>query len=640
MRLLRFGAKNLLGYRELALELTGLGPLVLVDGKNYDFAAVSANGAGKSTLSEAISYALFGHTIRNQEAKHGKDSVVRYGSKGGAVAWAEAELPAGLLRVERYRQHPEYQNKVRAWLNGEDVVRGRTAADTDARIEHLLGFNYDLFKRAVVIHSRLTESFSTLENRYIKQITERLLGLRDFDGLRKFVGEQAAKCEATVAKAQHGVASAKDQLERANEELEQLIEKQKEHARLVKEQRAKVAAEVQRCELRLDQLNMERQVEANRAAKLKIDLQASERTASTTQQEYEQANQAKAASDSRVAELSTELRIISTQEKRYSNLEGKECPECGQAVSPGHIKLKKTELAKRADQLATKLEKTQSAGAETAKELRKLQALIESSDKGLAKQRAAVHEAEQKAAVLAEQYAAEARQLRQLKAQKDKLAANPYAELVVSKRTTVARLEEKEARHRTELKAQEEHKRYLDFWSFAFGPSGVRSFMLDGATPMLNKLANFYLEQLTDNTMSVSLSTVKPNKDGTYRDYFDIDVTNECGGSAIGQSSDGELACIDIAMNLAISDLLDARVPGGIGLLFLDQIVDLVDPARAALAIRLLRQKTNPQWCTGNFMPKDHIFLITHRDEIRDQIGDRIVAEKRDGICQLVVGHA
>jgi DNA repair exonuclease SbcCD ATPase subunit len=635
LRLLKFGAKNFFGYKEFELDLTKLGSLILVDGKNYDFAAASANGAGKSSLAETISYALFGKTIRALEAKHGKDAIVRNGSKGGAQVWLEAEVPPGLLRVERYRQHPTYQNKIRAWLNGQDVVRGRVAAETDERLEDLLGFNHDLFKRAVVIHSRLTESFQTLENRYIKQLTERLLGLRDFDELRRYVSGQVATCEARLAETGYGVVGLTEQVKANERELETLIEKQREHALQTKTQHAKLAAAIAQVNGELTQLGMELQLAKRDVTKTKVDVEKEQKTYNELKKERIKTEVAKTKIETSVTELSVQARAVLSQEKRYLNLEkSKQCPECEQPVSKAHIKTKLAGLAQETKRLRTKLKTVETELQQATDELEQLDAQINDADRAMRTASYTLNQTEQKLAVLTERQQAQAGELARLNEKKEELA-NPYEELIRDKRVAI---NQQEARL-TELTAarlrETEHKRYLEFWAFAWGPSGMRSFMLDGATPLLNQLANFYLEQLTDHTMALNLHTVKANKDGTYRDFFDIDVTNEIGGSALGLCSDGELGCCDIALNLAISDMLDARVPGGLNLLFLDQVVDLVDPARAALAVRLLRQKTDQRWCTGGVRAKEHIFVITHRDEIRDQLGDRLLVEKRDGVCQV-----
>lgn len=636
MQLIAIGGKNFLGYSEANLALSGLDSLVLVTGKNYDFAAISENGAGKSTIAELIAYSFFGRTLRNLEARYGKDAVVRHGSHGGMMVWIEVELPSGLLRIERYRNHPEYQNKIRAWLNGQDVVRGRTAADTDSRIEQLLGFDYDLFKRAVVIHSRLTESFSTLENRLIKQIAERLLGLRDFDGLRKYTSEQLAKSEAERAKVEHDCETIETQLEQLEEQLGDLAAKQRNHELQQKDAKAKLDADLKAVETDVKRLDKELLTQKTYTLEGKKRTERLEEKHQNLRTQRATLAAAVAKDTEQIAELNAERNAISRQVSKYDKLSGKQCPECDQPVSPDHIERRKVELTKQLDALGCSWLTTQTVLAAATDKLAKLDQEIDQAAAKASEAKEAAADAKRQHAIVTAQLAAAHDRLAQLSEQRAALAVNPYTELIANTRGLIATQEGKQAKAKTELKAQDERLRYLKFWVWGFGPSGVRSFMLDGATPHLNRLANFYLDKLTDSTMGLTLNTIKANKDGSYRDQFDIDVTNESGAAVLGGDSDGELACVDLALNLAMSDMLESRVTGGIGLLFLDQVLDLLDNARAALAVRLLRQKTDSTWCSGYFPPKERVFVISHKTEIQDMIGGRLLVEKREGVCSLV----
>lgn len=637
MKLLSFGAKNFLGYRELELQLASLDSLVLIDGLNYDFAFASSNGAGKSTLAEAITYALFGKTIRGLESRHGKDAVVHAGAKGGATVWLEAELPSGKLRIERYRQHPEYENKIRVWLDGKDVVRGRDVHETDDRIEQLLGFNYDLFCRAVVIHSRLTESFSTVENRYIKSITERLLGLRDYDGLRKFTKDQVDKCEVVVAKTEANISNLAARIEELDSELKNLAEKQKQHTQQQAIMSQRLAQEIKACDDKIKYLGKDQGQAAQSAidaadqrdqlgcerAKIKL---ASIETKGT-----------KDKADRKIAELNTELRIATQVAERYNRMKGKNCPECNQVVSIAHVKAKIKELENHLAGLTKKLKTAQADVRAYTESVSQNDKQLEQLDTKLDAARARLITQQGKTDNLAEQLRTERAQLKRLQEQQEELAHDPYAELIAGVKALLIGKETERAKQAMELQSQEERKRYLNFWLWGFGPNGMRSFMLDGATPILNQLANSYLEQLTDNTMSLQLNTVKPNKDGVYKDKFDIDVTNESGSPMLGGDSDGEIGCVDLALSMAMGDMLESRIKGGIGLLFIDQALDLLDSTRAAKAIRLLRQKTDLAWCERQGLAvKDHVFIISHKTDVQDNLNSVLYVKKKNGVCALI----
>ncbi|KKL53426.1 hypothetical protein LCGC14_2275570, partial [marine sediment metagenome] len=194
-----FGCKNFLGYEEASVSLPK--GLTLIEGFNHDFATTSSNGAGKSGLIEPIPFALFGKTIRGMEVKHGKDSVVRDASTGGGYAWVELYVENDRkLRVERYRKHKKHGNSIRVWLDGKDIVKGRSIPDTDKNIVDLIGVEFDLFIRTVVIHSRITESFSSLNDRHLRNLSESLLALPDFEALQKTATNKFNDMESKVEK--------------------------------------------------------------------------------------------------------------------------------------------------------------------------------------------------------------------------------------------------------------------------------------------------------------------------------------------------------------------------------------------------------------------------------------------------------
>jgi len=636
MRLISFGAKNFLGYSELELKLAGLDPLILIDGRNHDFADASSNGSGKSSISECIAYALFGKTIRNVEARYGKESIIHTGAKGGTSVWLEAELPTGKLRIERYRQHPEYENKIRAWLDGQDVIRGRVASETDDRIAQLLGFDYDLFCRAVVIHSRLTESFSTVENRYIKSITERLLGLRDFDGLRKYVKGQVDKCGSETAQLEIKLSNTIARLEELESELEALQEKQKTHQHEQSVMGQRLAQEIKACSDKTTQFSKTHSIAKESADKFQGQLDKLNRERQKIKDAASEQDAVKIKAERKQAELGAELRIATQQAQRYTNMSGKTCPECDQVVSAAHVKAKVKELENRLIDLKRKVKTALTVVTTQAESVVKTKQELEQLDNQCGDLRNSVSNSERDAATIAEKLRNERIQLKRLQEQKEELAVDPYAELIANVKALSINKENELAKAQADLKDQEERKRYTEFWLYAFSPNGMRSFMLDGATPMLNQLANFYLEQLTDNTMALRLNTVKSNKDGTYKDKFDIDVTNESGANVLGGNSDGETGCVDLALNLAMSDLLESRIKGGIGLLFIDQALDLLDSSRAALAVRLLRQKTESAWCKEHgIVVKDHVFLISHKLDIQDSFNSVLYVEKHNGTCRL-----
>jgi DNA repair exonuclease SbcCD ATPase subunit len=214
---------------------------------------------------------------------------------------------------------------------------------------------------------------------------------------------------------------------------------------------------------------------------------------------------------------------------------------------------------------------------------------------------------------------------------------NPFKELVHSTKQELSKLKAELEDRQHSITVKERTKQYYDFWKRGFGPDGMRAYLLDAVTPDLNKLANIYLQELTDGTVSVELSTVSAKKDGTFADRFSVTIDNSIGSRYFAGNSDGEIACVDLAINFAMSDILESRLKDGFGLLYIDQAIDNVDPVRGEKALTLLSRRVDKKWCHNiGLPPKDHVFVITHREQFKDRLESTIFVEKENGICRRI----
>ena len=660
MKLLSFGCKNFMGYREAQVTLRG--GLVLVEGVNKDFATASSNGSGKSTLcGEIISYALFGRTLRNLE-REGIDKVV-HGCSGnvplhslifplspsgeqavtapeeGAEVWAVVGLNGEEeLEVRRYRNHKTHANKIEALINGADI-RGRTADDTDKNIVKALGFDFDLFRRVVVIHSELTESTGSLTDKFLKDISERLLGLTDA-GLPAAQAKTAlTKLDADLTEVAGTLETIRSWLVAARGEIETLTEKRSVLRAQTKTKRERLARETKETQAAIDAKmrevsDVEVRVDAGkkrlRLFKDRIELQG--KKVSEMADEHTKLITAEALANQDVVRLQL-------QERKYASFAvgAAVCVECGQSVGRVYAQSRVSELlttiksAKTAHQvLKGNLVQMNEEYQQKRKSLSTLEAELNKLAQTTNNEEYQVHAVKKELVVLRAKAAGLVDDL-------EAVEADPYESLIkdakdreIKHTKAILALEQKQL-------ALQDERPYLEFWCHGFGPAGIRSYVLDGATPFLDKMANTYLGFMTDDTMRVNLSTVTKAKDDTYRDKFSITVENAVGAPGLAGNSSGERACVDLALNLAMSDLLDNRIPGGVGLLFLDQVLDLMDEARGARAVKLLEQRLDTAWCaTQGIAPKANVFVITHREPLKDMFAQVLRVEKEAGVCHVL----
>lgn len=636
--LLSFGCEDFMGYAAATVGSDMLDGVVLIDGSNRDFATASSNGSGKSSLVEMIAFALYGKTIRGLDAKHGKDSVVRHGCEKGARAWVDIGIGSGRssLRVERFRAHAESGNSIKALLDGKDVVRGRVASITDDRIVTLLGqIDFDLFKRAVIIHSRMTESFSTLNDRYLRYISERLIALPDFTELQKTAKE---KKDAVLAKTELIESRVVGLEDRARDTGKTLVDLKRQAAKYdedVQEQRKQIAdrhsvirKDIENCKTAIVKISSDILNATIRAQKIGERLDSFKLSLKKEKDGLE-------LSMSTYAKLSAMLHGVQRTVAKYKELgKNKLCPECGQRVSKVHIEAKCSEVQNEGKDLVEKEAMAKVKMEQNRSHVKQLESNVELLSINMAYE-------ESKRKVLKQKRKATREQLIERKGQLKDLGehgvrANPFTDLLRDAEAKLLKYYRRKNRLTVKLQKRKAVLPYYEFWQWGFGPVGLRSYALDSVTPMLNRMANEYLEILTDGTITVAMSTVKTTDDG-YKDKFTIEIDNLHGSDNLAADSDGEIACVDLALNFACADILSSRVEGGVGLLVVDQAIDNLDAVRGAKAVRLLSMKTDPVWCKEHSIkPKHTVLAITHRPELKDMFESVIQVEKHKGICRVI----
>ena len=177
MQIKKLTAKNFYSFKQLELDFTKLSGIIRVLGRNKD--SGGSNGAGKSALFEAITWGLYGTTIRKSteaalvNTQAGKDCSVRVAvdKKGvGEVVVTRCKRPTS-LDVE---------------VNGK-LINKANASQTQLALEELLETDYKSFLASVVFgqHSTFTFLDSTPEDK--RKIIKNCFNLDDIFSKRSSV---------------------------------------------------------------------------------------------------------------------------------------------------------------------------------------------------------------------------------------------------------------------------------------------------------------------------------------------------------------------------------------------------------------------------------------------------------------------
>lgn len=632
MRIVEWGAENLFGYRGLKVNLSSLGSTILLDGINKDFASRSSNGAGKSSVIETVPWVLHGQTIRGLEKRHGKDAVIFDKAEGGALGYIKIALENKELEIQRYRGHEKYNNEIRILVDGKDRTK-RTAKLTQQSINKYLGFDFDLFNRSIVLHSWATESFRTLNDRYLKHISEQLIGMPSLECLLETTGKYMTKYANIITSLNFEIASLRREIDSEEKMLVELEKSERTYIATRKREldseiaNARIAISIARkrrkkCKATKDRIGRGSPVSEHLVTKLECKLQDAAHTNSNTERE--------------LVECEVEERTIRDLLRKYQKIKGvATCPECRQKISVAHVKKHTDKYAK---ELQLCVEKRRAIVKKRDGELADIGSLGSRIDDLMRKEKVAnlaVSTADLTIKALTKEIDTAKSNIVKFESELTNIV-NPYIDLIKKSKAKIDKAAVSVKEKIEWLNKHSKQKKYYDFWKRGFGPSGMRAFLIDNITPELNRLANIYLGELTDDTVGVTLSTLTENKDGSYSEKFSVSINNSIGSKHLAASSDGEIGCVDIAINLAMADMLESRIPGGLGLLYIDQAIDLVDAVRGQKALALLSKKTDKKWCKEiGILPKEHIFVVTHRQEFKGMFQSTLFAEKENGVCSL-----
>lgn len=177
----------------------------------------------------------------------------------------------------------------------------------------------------------------------------------------------------------------------------------------------------------------------------------------------------------------------------------------------------------------------------------------------------------------------------------------------------------------TDLAGKEECLQEIDLLAIlerAYGPDGIPALILENAAiPQLESEASRILGLLGGPVSRVELRTDRAKQDGGVRDdVLDIVCITDTGDCVYDDLSGGEGFRVDVALRLALAQLLATRRGAEVRLLVIDE-PDGLDASGKQALIEILRDLEQ----RGGL---SRIYLISHDAEIRDSFDSSIVVVK------------
>lgn len=684
MILQKLTIQNFLSIRSITLDLNDRG-LVLIKGKNMDNEAIDNNGSGKSSLIEALVYALYGRTIRGLKG----DAVVHNIPKKNMKIWLDLTDDNGdTYRIARYRKHSTNKNKSFLYKNGKDITP-KSEADFNEYVADLLQADYLTFTSSL-LYTAESFKFTSATDSEMKSTFDKMLGLDVFSKCLEITKNRLKEVEGDLSTTEWKIDDRKkkidslaEQILEAEELVQEYEDKQKEKSESLKKQLEDLEEELTEKQGDLLDLNgelekaeenkdkAEKQLASKRKKLKEVDelksviqdtkseIAEHERAIKTEERAVEDSKSDIESFQNRIEKCDKKIRELYQKKSELDEDIGLPCPTCGQPMTEESIEPARKEYDEQIQSQEDDKKKYQGKIANLEKEIEQhnevidehelkipsLQADVEYYETLIKKSKKLIDEkaeCEEKVQEFTKKYykaesdvkvkASEIKQteksIEQTKKDINKLSEeeNPYFKMIDKYKEEQSKCTEEISELEEGIQDKLDEKQCLQFWQQAYSNQGIKSLILDDITPFLNRRVNKYLNKLAAGHIEVKFNTQTTLKSGEVREKFSIEINNQDGGSEYIANSAGEKKRVDLAINLALSDLVLARSNKSLNLAFYDEVFDSLDQSGVEAVVELFNDLAKE---------RSSIFVISHNPHLQSTFSNVITVIKKDGFSYI-----
>lgn len=629
---------NFMAIKEAELELDNQG-LILIEGVNKTNDSFDSNGSSKSTLVSSITYALYGKTEKGLKAD---DVVNKYEKKNTSVILS-FNIGEDNYRVERYRKHKEFKNKVKLFCNDKEIT-GSTNDVTDKQIQDLFGIDFNTYVNAIIYGQGDIPMFSQATDKGKKEILESITKVEVYKKAQdvakekvKEVEEQQNKEQQEIEKLGYQKELKQEQFDKEVSKYNQVMEQKKQEEETFKQRQEEYNNKVKELD---EQINT-----------LKQNIPEIENTEFIFSDNYNKAKEGieliknnindklmPVWNQEELSERVVDQEIRSIQSKINQLDTNDHCPVCGSPIDNSH-KVKEKEKENMETQISQEQEKLkqhkenkqkiEDKKRELETKINQLEQMMKEED--LQKQN---HDREiQKQYQQQQEVYNNISQLENSKSGLQKPTLNDYSyiekpdeKLYKKEQSDIDKTIDK---HKDKVVQLETKKNKYSNAVDAFGNKGIRSVVLDFITPFLNERANEYLQTLSGSDIEIEFQTQVKNSKGELKDKFDVIVKNSNGGESYKANSAGEQKRIDLSISFAIQDLIMSKDDISTNIALYDECFDGLDTIGCENVVKLLKDRLKTV---------STIFVITHSESLKPLFENVITMVKEDGVSRLEKG--
>ena len=682
MKFTTLSVHNFLSLGDIELNLDNQG-LVLICGQNLDNPSLNNNGAGKSSILEAIVYALYGRTVRGLSG----DSVVNQNvGKNTCVKLEIIDDDGSKFQITRYRKHSQFKNRFSVFHNEIDVTP-KSENDFNAYISNLLQADYttfiasilysaDSFKFAIATDSEIKKIFDTMLSLDVfskaldiskQRLKESSLKSEEISRQIRFLENRLSELQESIAKATESQANFEIEKNAKTKNLQDSLADVETSSKSLITQISDLEEQLTRQKRSVFEVQdniLEKKQELKQLKSLKEELNQIKQEIANLENQIVREQQTIKFSKNQMTQSADSIISINKKIKDIRigqrDLSKAVCPMCNQPLAQHTVKDLEKEMDQQIAELNQAIPKYEDQIFQAQLEIQKsedsiksmnqkIQELSEQADRfiriiqnydsmessldklnsKLELEKSKLSEIQSEIRVKNVEHTKNQELVRTLQKSLQDLrdSKNPYESMIESYNVEREKLIQESKSLEEKLNFEKAEESRIQFWTQGFSNHGIKSFIIDNVVPFLNRRLNKYLSKLTSGQIEAIFSTRKVLKSGEEKEKFSMSLINKNGGSTYSANSGGEKKRIDLAINLAMQDLVSSRSSKKLNLALFDETFDSLDENGIDGVVSLLQELAHD---------KSTILIISHSEYLKSFFTNSITMRKKDGISSIL----
>lgn len=584
----------------------------------------SNNGSGKSSTYMSILFALYGRLPNGDSG----DSVInRIAGKGTSVILTFKQ-GNDIYRVERYRKHKEYKNKVLLFRNDNDIT-SPSMKETDQHITEIIGMSENTMLNSLVFGSNNLVSFVNATDKQRKEMLEQLTGIEVYQKALELVKDDnklAHESLIELDKDMQGIIShissnkaVKDTYEASRvqyesaktayeNKLKELHEMSLDDPKALKSIASDLTKQLAQKTQERNQLNM---VQYN-----STDLEQVKNQMNTIKYNFNNAKD-------KMKELAQQIKSIQNSPKAH-------CQLCGSLLDKDHKQNEINALTKQGKEIRKDYDKLLAQAPQIKARYDELVKQKQGADNYNASIIPKRNQIQSEMDKINQKLTDTRNKQQQIKDVEKNIVwyNDQYSSLqepVKPKYEDINELEKQQVELQEKQKDLTKQEQQLDKLTTVFGLQGVKSHVLSAVLPFVNKRIEHYMDILTEGKFNAFISSKSTAKNGNTSDKMTIDILSQDTGGKYSELSTGEQRKVDLSISLSLQDYLLSKIPDTNFEVF-DEVFDGLDEASMQSVIQILKERAKGV---------DTVFVVSHNDNLKDQFENIITIEKIDGISKI-----